>query len=440
MKEFFADYDGSQQFLEKRLSAACTGASVPGAAVALVNEAAGQCAAVGTDADGAAFDVTTALPLSCASRLFVAALVAALAQQGKLNIDDELSAHLGFSSEAHRTYFDGISIRHLLAQTDGIGYRHLEAAPLTSTGTIDVDALATLICADRRAFAPGRLYSTNHCAFGLIGAVVEKHMGKKLGKVLREDLLAYLSPGSSTVSDTICAVTGRGFQLSAADLTVFLRFQLRPNHFQIPAFQGMSDFSLLFECQAEYLGWSAGMTGACLAWKRYSGGWVGHNGNSSGRTVILRLHPERELALAFLCRAPLPMAYAAMSRLFGPLMDEFNPPDAPRLMSQEELDAVSLDRYVGTFGNDSRRICVSKNADGRLAIAVTERVGNAGKTLGAGVLVPASKGIFFIPPPNAFGVWFVQYVSDAGADRGVDMVWDGWHVWRRLEEGRAALA
>ncbi len=432
-----SEHFGSAEAIPGALAAACAGTPASGAALAILDEEDIWLGAHGRDERGGIFEPTTLLQLGCAVRLFTGALIAALVREHRVALDDDIVRHVNFQSAAADDYLRGTTVRHLLSQSDGIGFRPLLSLPTTPDGRIDAAALGALICSDRRDAPPGHYFSGNAAGFGLLGALIERHVGLPYTTVVRQELLKYLPAHRHDASSAgtaealgICAATGKGLALSAASLGEFLQLQLNPHAFPVPIFAHVEDFSVLFEKHVDYPGWSAGMTGSCLAWKSFSGGWVGQNGaGSEGETLVVRLHPRRRVAVAFLCPATLPVAYGILARLLGPIMSEFNPPDAPRLLSPQERGALDGESFVGTFGNRSRRIEVSQEAEGALSVRVSQTYRGEHTVLGTGTLVPATKDIFFIPPPNAYGTWFIQYVPHSSGRP--ERIWDGWYVWPR---------
>lgn len=426
------------QALAAHLAIACEGAKIPGAAVAIIDGQSPRTATFGLTSKGAAFDMDTAVPLACAVRVVVATLLMALISSKKLRVDGAITDHLDLASAATRTYFRGITLRHLLSQSDGIGYRPLEIVPKTDSGFVDLETLTNAICEDERAFPPGRFFSTSRCGFGLLAAVIERHLQVPFGVAAHRELLAPLAADCSAVHEaptSVCAASGRGLLLSTRLLTRFVEFVLDPSVSRPPLFRDVVDFAPLFEPQVRCLGWSGGSTGACLGWRSYAGGWIGHNGSSEAHTVMIRIHPARKIALIFQCGAPLQSAYAALGRLFGSVLAEFDPAEAPRLLSPQELAVLQRHKYVKQFGNQARRFEVREEADQKLKVAV-HLIASASAPLRSSTLLPATREMFVVAPPLDRGVWFLQFLrSDERADP--DMLWDGWHLWPELSARNA---
>ncbi|HZF30850.1 MAG TPA: serine hydrolase domain-containing protein [Gammaproteobacteria bacterium] len=427
------DKSGCAGSLAEHLAAACSANKVPGAAVALIGEDAVHAVAFGASPAGAPFVPTTRLGMGCVVKPFVATLLGAFAQNGDLALTDEVVRHLELDRAVD--VLAGITLRHLLSHTDGLGPRPFDRAPTTPEGWVDVAALTALVCSDESSFPPGQYFTDTHCGFSLLGAVIEKYSGQPFGRTLRRELLDHLAETGSAgpyTEESVCPATGAGLSLSVTECAEFLRFQLNPAAFGAPLFRRIKSFAPFYERQAPYPGWSAGMNGVSLGWKTYAGDWIGHNGIGDAQTVVLRLHPEHKAGVAFLCASNLPVAYACLGRLCGNFLPEFDVKNAPRLLSEEERRNVPTPRRLGTFGNRTRHIAISGDSADRLQITISQLTNGDRKIVASGTLLPATHDLFFIPPPNG-GTWFVQYLSSPGATDD-DLLWDGWHLWRRRDD------
>lgn len=111
---------------------------------------------------------------------FTAALVALLAEEGKLRLDDPIARHLGGGPAAWRA----ITIRHLLTHTSGI--------PDYTSGTIDYrrdyteDELVRIAASLTPTFPPGTRWSYSNTGYVMLGAIVRKVTGEFYGDLLRK--------------------------------------------------------------------------------------------------------------------------------------------------------------------------------------------------------------------------------------------------------------
>lgn len=128
-------------------------------------------------------DDRTVFQLGSVSKQFLAALVVALAADGKLSLDEPVSRHLpGFHLLAQT-----VSIRNLLTHTSGI--RELFQLPGTLEAFADLTRTRTELMATVRGapvdFPPGSRWSYSNTNYTLLAALVEAVTGRPY-----EDLLA----------------------------------------------------------------------------------------------------------------------------------------------------------------------------------------------------------------------------------------------------------
>lgn len=111
---------------------------------------------------------------------FTAALVALLAEEGKLRLDDPIARHLSGGPASWRT----ITVRHLLTHTSGI--------PDYTSGTVDYrrdyteDELVRFAASLTPTFAPGTRWSYSNTGYVLLGAIVRKVTGQFYGDLLED--------------------------------------------------------------------------------------------------------------------------------------------------------------------------------------------------------------------------------------------------------------
>jgi CubicO group peptidase (beta-lactamase class C family) len=430
-------FDGPDA-MQQRLEQASAASGVLGACVAVVGDDATRAFACGNDRKGRPLLPTTAVDVSCTVKLYVAALVAALHANDDIDFDDCIAEHVDLNG--HADYFDGISVRHLLSHTDGIGYRRFDKTPINAAGFIDVAELASVICSDQRAFPPSAYCTEGHFGFALLGALVEAHLKKPLGAALRGDLLDRLRPDRSEQPPleranspaAICPASGAGLALSALEMAALLSLHLTPAAFDLPLLPRAAALSMLFEPHGVYPGWAPSTLGCALGWKTFAGGWFGHNGVSPGETVLVRLHPTKAFGLVFVCMSEASAAYATIGRLLGEPLPELALRRAPSLLSAQECREMDPSRYCGTFGNRARRIAVATSSERELQVATSEGVRSA--VVGRGPLLPATDDSFFIGRPNTSDMFFLQYLN-SGESEEFDLIWDIRALWKRRNDG-----
>ncbi|MFC5462313.1 serine hydrolase domain-containing protein [Massilia niabensis] len=127
-------------------------------------------------------------------KTFTAALVLLLAQDGKLKLDDPVSRYLDKTPRA----WDGITIRHLLTHTSGLGdpYQKIDLRKdYTDEELIALEATLLLL------FAPGERFNYSNAGYHLLGFIANKAGGKFWGDQVRERIFAPLGMGARVISE-----------------------------------------------------------------------------------------------------------------------------------------------------------------------------------------------------------------------------------------------
>lgn len=114
-------------------------------------------------------------------KMFTAAAVMALVEDGLIDLDAPLREYLPDAPES----WDAITPRHLLNHTGGLGspeqdYRH----------DYSDDDLIALYAATPALFVPGQRYSYSNTGYALLGIIVNKVAGRHYGEVLEERIFA----------------------------------------------------------------------------------------------------------------------------------------------------------------------------------------------------------------------------------------------------------
>jgi len=131
-------------------------------------------------ARGLSNDGQTLFPLGALSQQFTAAAVLLLADQGRLSIDDSLSAHL----EGVPADKAGITLAHLLRQQSGLPQ---DVGALLGQAESREEALARCLSATL-SFPPGTSFQSSNAGYALLAAVVERVGGLPFDQFLRTRL------------------------------------------------------------------------------------------------------------------------------------------------------------------------------------------------------------------------------------------------------------
>ena len=127
-------------------------------------------------------------------KTFTAALILLLAQDGKLRLDDPVSRHL---PEAPRAW-DGITIRHLLTHTAGLGdpYQAIDLRKdYSDAELIALEAKLPVLS------APGARFSYSNAGYHLLGFIATRVGAKPWHEQLRERIFAPLGMTARVISE-----------------------------------------------------------------------------------------------------------------------------------------------------------------------------------------------------------------------------------------------
>ncbi|MCL1633614.1 beta-lactamase family protein [Luteimonas sp. SX5] len=111
--------------------------------------------------------------IASVTKIFTAATVLKLAEQGKLSLDDPLAAHLPDFPHAGE-----ITLRQLLNHTAGVSDAAADPQPGFSRREIDTATLIAEIGKRPLDFAPGTRWAYSNAGYVLLGAVIEKVTGE----------------------------------------------------------------------------------------------------------------------------------------------------------------------------------------------------------------------------------------------------------------------
>ncbi len=123
--------------------------------------------------------ILTRFQIASASKIFTAISILKLAEKGLLNLDDDIASILTYLPEK----FNGVTIRHLLTHTSGIGDYMEDGKDEDNTGLwkeipvysmkIPADFLP-LIVDKKKEFEPGERFEYNNAGYILLGLAIEK--------------------------------------------------------------------------------------------------------------------------------------------------------------------------------------------------------------------------------------------------------------------------
>ncbi|MGH7595429.1 MAG: serine hydrolase [bacterium] len=154
------------------------------------------------------------------TKQFTAMLVMQLVEQGKLKLDGKITDYL---PDYPKSTGDRVTIHHLLTHTSGIPsytgfpnfFRDLSRNPYTPEAFVKTFADSAL------QFEPGAKFLYNNSGYFLLGAIIEKVIGKTYEQALAENILAPLNMKNTGYDhhDTILKKRAAGYEKRLGDYT-----------------------------------------------------------------------------------------------------------------------------------------------------------------------------------------------------------------------------
>jgi len=421
--------------LAARLAELC-GEKVPGAVLAVTD---------GTDVVEVVHGVTslrtgqpvtaqTLFQIGSITKVYVATLVMALVDQGKLELDAPVQTYLPGFAVADGEVGATVTIRHLLSHTSGF-----EGDDFTDTGRGD-EALTTYVqgLAKSAQIHPlGAMFSYCNSGFSVLGAVVEAVTGTTWDEALQELVAAPLGitlttlaeqailhphalghlelpsspepdaekvlqvaplwhlPRSTSPAGAVCS--------SAADVLAFGRMHVAGG---TPVLTPESAAAMQQDQVLMDDVWTLGRAWG-LGWILPTPGVIGHDGATLGQYAFYRLHPESGTAICLLTNGPGARAVfeALYDEVFAPLAGIA--PLAKARPAAQPPAIADTSRLVGDYERQEVRIEV-RDADGGLEITM--------------VPLGPTAALAGVPQPMRFvGFDGDTVVSADAGDKGVNM-------------------
>lgn len=150
---------------------------------------------------------TTAFRLASVSKQFTATAILILAGDGRLSIDDRITAALPELAPPG----DPITIRHLLTHTSGLS-DYERVLPDGEEQVTDGEVLELLARDPRLDFRPGSRYRYSNSGYALLAVIVERLSNRPFGDLLRQRVFDPLGMTSSVAHrEGITVVSNRAF-------------------------------------------------------------------------------------------------------------------------------------------------------------------------------------------------------------------------------------
>jgi CubicO group peptidase (beta-lactamase class C family) len=345
-----------------------------------------------------------AAPIGCLAKLLTATLIASAIERGELDVDSQVGPQLDGGGEA----VCGVTVRHLLEHTHGLD-DSLLAAPRHERGFVDRAELLRRVARLERWASPGAAYSYGNLGAWLLGALLERLRDRPFAALVHDELLAPL--GAALCGEAVCAATGAGLRLTAAQLA---RFGLR----------ALAERAPIAAAPITPLpGWHPLERGICRGWKAAGSGWFGHQSVWPGAASYLRAHAQRELALAVVARdqAASLVALALFGRVFPELFEGRHRVPAAR--------APGADAAFGVYAQAARVIAISSTEHTLIADGWERDEHGAAKTPAAQASLVALGDVLLARPATEL----MPYLQRVAGEQGADWLWNGRFVLRRID-------
>jgi CubicO group peptidase (beta-lactamase class C family) len=353
---------------------------VPGAAIAVLREGAELSAFHGLA------DTRTAEPVTAESRFavgsltksMVATVVARLAQDRRLSLDDSVAAHV--SELRSSRWAQRATVRDLLGNRSGLPLRNRLEFDFDAHETGDADVLAMFAANVAQHDSTEIEWSYTNAGWCLLGRLVETVTGNAWEQAMRDELFAPANM-QQTVLATESQPTGRvsGHEVTADGLapvppvvarafgpagtsavsTVGDLLRFATLHLDDPALAMLQQPQLSPRLHAWLDGW-------CLGWASFDwgGGRVcGWDSLINGERGFLRLVPDRRGAIVLLANSAT--GRAMYRSLFAELMPALFGITVPPLALHAAPHANDdLSRFAGVYGWPDRRVEVATSETG----------------------------------------------------------------------------
>jgi CubicO group peptidase (beta-lactamase class C family) len=257
----------------------------------------------------------TVFEIGSVTKQFTAAGILLLQQDGKLSVDDKISAHLPETPESWRD----ITLRHLLTHTSGLkNYTGLDGFELTRHLS-QADFIRRL-GKEPLAFPPGSKWAYCNSGFNLLGYIIENTSRQNYWNFMRERIFLPLGMTNTTSRDPrqIIARRAEGYETNKSgkyikrdyDLTdIFSAGAMVSTVDDLAKWDAALDSHRILKPASEQQMWSPTRLSDGTT-KNYGFGWfldplkghlnIGHSGSTSGFSASNQRFPQDKLAVIIL--------------------------------------------------------------------------------------------------------------------------------------------
>ncbi|MGW2157456.1 serine hydrolase [Nonomuraea sp. NPDC001699] len=385
-------------WLRHRLAGLLAENEVPGAAVAVAAGRETVEVAAGTLSTATGVEATTGslFQIGSITKVLTATLAMQLADEGRLDLDAPVRAHLPEFRIGDERAARRITTRQLMCHVSGF-----EGDVFTDTGKGDdcVERFLDVLHEVPQLFEPGEMFSYNNAGYCVLGRIIEVVRGKPFDACLRDHLFTPLGmthaandPYEAIVHRTAVghvqrtpdgpyeptpvwalarsnAPAGSMLAMPPRDLLAFARMHLAggtgPDGVRLlsaESVRAMRRPQVTLPDIGQGTAWG-------LGWELFDlpGGTVfGHDGSTVGQSACLRVVPGRDVAVVIVANGG--RSRPVFAEIAGRVLDELGgvglpAPPAPRAVSVPPADAA---RFVGTYTSSTCETEVSLDEAGRL--------------------------------------------------------------------------
>lgn len=365
-----------------------------------------------------------AILLGCLMKVLTATLVMRVAGTPDEWQACEVSEVLLDKHHESRAQLRGIKLGHLLNHTHGLDDSLVWKLPRASDGSIDSDALCTMLTANPPISEPGNLQSYGCAGAWLWAAILERKTRLNYAQLLFQHLLDPLKLGSIRLDGGAVCPAGspagaeQPLSMVVDDLLRFLEWHMQAG-----------ELDVMRQNPHPLPGWAAGERGVCQGWKHLGDGWYGHNSVLPNYSSFIRIHPASQIGIVF--GGARTQAFATFARLFARALPEFTDLLPPRDKMDGRAHSPALNAYEGLYKTGALQIAVTHTTDDSLTYRATWRTAPAHSSdLEPVALRAMNQGVFFPKRNSALDMPFLQFLH-ARPDGKFEYLWNGKCLWRR---------
>jgi len=399
--------------------------SVPGAAIGVLRDGTITTACYGVADIATGEQVTSETRFSAGSltKSMVATVIARLADEGRIALDDRVAAHVPEVSGSE--WARGATLRDLLANRSGLPLREALEFGFDDHRDEDDGALARLASAVGACEPTPNVWSYTNVGWCLLGRATETVTSAPWEEAMRRHVLEPAGMDGTTFA-TSAKIEGRasGHEVTAhgpvpveplvsraygpagtsAISTVVDLLRLAAVHIRDPSLAALREKHADVSIHGWFDAW-------CLGWASFhwSDGPVwGWDGLINGERSVLRLMPDRRAAVVVMTNSGT--GRAMVRSLIPELMDSLFGIGVPPLRLETSVGAAGdLSRFAGVYGWPDRRVEVTATAD-RLAISEENRESDA---------LPVDECTFLVDPADPDNPTVTFGAFDAAGRPGV---------------------